>query len=189
LCGLADGYEVIRLRPWANLFLDDSATRSKLGDDGEEAAFGCGGDAAVGGVIAEPDDIGDGGIEVGQMERGDVAGDAVDGEPRAGLPDPVGAGIGGESVVEAQDAADGEGAVGDVVDLAGSPLFLSVVDEEWADFEGGGLVDFGVGSCVGLGVGDFAVGPEGDGVDFWSSRGGGSEERGCCGDCGYGEEK
>ena len=156
------------LRPWADLLLDDGTPRAELGDDGEEAAFGCGGDAAVGGVVAEPDYVGDGGVEVGQMERGDVAGDAVDGEPGAGLPDPVRRGVGGQGVVEAKGAADGEGAVGDVVNLAGGPLFLAVVDEERADFEAAGLVGFGVGGGVRLGVGDLAVRAEGDGVDLWT---------------------
>ena len=71
-----------------------------------------------------------------------------------------------------EGAADGEGAVGDVVRFAHGPLFLTVVDEEGTDFEGGGFVGFGVGCGVGLGVGDFADGAEGDGVDF----GGGGEE-------------
>ncbi len=172
--GLADGDEVVGLGPGADGALDDGAARSELGDYGDEAAFGGGGDSAVGGVVAEPDGIGDGGIEVGQMECGDVAGDAVDEEPGAGLPDPVGDGVGGEGVVEAEGAADGEAAVGDVVGVAGGPFFLMIVDEEWADFEGGGLVGFGVGSGVGLGVGDAADGAESNGVDF---GGGGAEGR------------
>ncbi len=174
LCGLADGDEVVGLRPGADLLPDYRTARSELGDDGEETAFGGGGDAAVGGIVAEPDDVGDGGVEVGQMQRGDVAGDAVDGEPGAGLPDPVGSGVGGQGVVEAEGAANGEGAVGDVVDLAGGPFLLAVVDEERADFEGGGFVGFGVGGRVGLSVRDFADGAEGDGVDFGS---GGEEGR------------
>jgi hypothetical protein len=169
LGGLADWDEVIALGPRADLLLDYGAARTKLGDDGEETAFGCGGDAAVGGVVAEPDYVGDGGIEVGQMQRGDVAGDAVDGEPGAGLPDPVGNGVGGQGVVEAEGAANGEGAVGNVVNLAGGPLLLAVVDEEGADFKGGGLVGLGIGGCVGLGVGDLAKGAEGDGVDLGDS--------------------
>ena len=104
------------------------------------------------------------------MQRGDVAGDAVDGEPGAGLPDPVGGGVGGEGVVEPEGAADGEGAVGDVVDLAGGPLLLAVVDEQGADLERGGLVGFGVGGGVGLGVRDSAVRAERDGVDLWGRR-------------------
>ena len=73
-----------------------------------------------------------------------------------------------------EGAADGEGAVGDVVDLAHGPLFLAGVDEEGADFEGGGLVGFGVGCGVGLGVGNFADWAESDGVELW---GGGEELR------------
>ena len=46
------------------------------------------------------------------------------------------------------------------------PLLLVVVDEEWADLEGGGLVGPGVGGRVGLGVGDPSDLTESDGVDF-----------------------
>jgi hypothetical protein len=67
-------------------------------------------------------------------------------------------GVGGQGVVEAKGAAYGEGAVRDVVDLAGGPFFLAVVDEEGADFKGGGFVGFGIGGCVGLRVGDPAKG-------------------------------
>ena len=101
------------------------------------------------------------------MQCGDVAGDAIDREPGAGLPDPVKGGVGGQGVVEAKGAANGEGAVGDVVELAGSPFFLAVVDEEGADFKGGGFVGFGVGSRVGLRVRHSAEWAEGDGVDLW----------------------
>ena len=89
LSRLADGDEVVCFRPFANLLLNDSTSRTQLGDDCEETAFGCSGDAAVGGVVAKPDTVRDGRVEVGQMERCDVAGDAVDGEPRARLPDSV----------------------------------------------------------------------------------------------------
>ena len=157
---------MVRLGPGADGALDYGAARSELGDYGDEAAFGGGGDSAVGGVVAEPDGIGDGGVEGGQVECGDVAGDAVDEEPGAGLPDPVGDGVGGERVVEAEGAADGEAAVGDVVGVAGGPLFLMVVYEERADLEGGGLVGFGVGGGVGLGVGDATDGAESYSVDF-----------------------
>ena len=63
-----------------------------------------------------------------------------------------------------------------------------VVDEEGADFEGGGLVGFGVGGGVGLGVGDAAYGAQGDGVDLWaaaakSGRGAQQKTRG------YGEQE
>ena len=168
LCRLADGDEVVGLRPGADLFPDYRTAGSELSDDGEEAAFRCGGDAAVGGIVAEPDDIGDGGVEVWQMQRGNVAGDAVDGEPGAGLPDPVGNSVGGQGVVEAKGATNCEGAVGDVVNLAGGPFLLAFVDEDGADFEGGGLVCLGVWGRVGLSVRDFTVGAEGDGVDFGS---------------------
>src|SRR5258707_14839138 len=101
------------------------------------------------------------------MQRGDVAGEAIDGERGAGLPDRVRSGVGGQGVVEAKGAANGEGAVGDVVDFAGGPFFLAVVDEEGTDFEGGGLVGFGVGGCVGLRVGQSAEWAGGDGGDLW----------------------
>ena len=57
-----------------------------------------------------------------------------------------------QRIVDAQCASNGEGTVGDVVDLAGRPLFLPVIDVEGADSERRGLVGFGVGRSVGLRV-------------------------------------
>jgi hypothetical protein len=62
----------------------------------------------------------------------------------------------------AEQAANGEGAVGDLVDLAG-PLLLLFVDEEQANLEGG--------VRVGLGVGNLSVGAECDGVYLWGGSG------------------
>ena len=81
-----------------------------------------------------------------------MAGDAVDEEPGAGLPDPAGLVVMGESVVEVEGAADGEGAVGDVVEIARGPLALAVVDDEGADLERGGVFVLGVGGDVGWSV-------------------------------------
>ncbi len=53
------------------------------------------------------------------------------------------------------------------MDFAGGPFFLAVVDEEGANFEGGGFVGLGIGGCVGLRVRHFAVWADGDGVDLW----------------------
>ncbi len=163
-------------RPGSEDSLDDGLARAELGDDGDEAAFGSGEDAAVGGVIAEPGDIGDLGVVVGEVECGDVAGGAVDHEPGAGLPGPAW-GFVGQGVVDAEGAADDEGAVGDVVDLAEGPLFLSAVDVEGADAEGGGVVGFGVGGGFGWGVGDAAGWAEGYGVGLGGLGCGGSGER------------
>lgn len=183
--GLADGDEVVWLGPVADLLLNDGTVGSKLGDDGVEAAFGGGGGAAVGGVVAEPDGIGDGGVEVGEVEGGDVSGDAVDEEPGAGLPDPVCGGVGGQGIVEAEGAANGEGAIGDFVEVAGGPFLLMFVDEQGADFEGGGLVGSAVGGGVGLGVGNATEGAEGDDVGLgcgcaelvWGEDGAAGEEQ------------
>src|SRR5258708_207097 len=60
LGGLADGNEVVVLRPYTDLLQDDGPARAELGDDGEESAFGGCNRAAVGSVVAEPDDVGDG---------------------------------------------------------------------------------------------------------------------------------
>jgi len=100
------------------------------------------------------------------MEGGDVAGGTIDDDPGGGLPDPALAGVIGKAVVDVEGAADGEGAVGDVVELANGPLLLFAVDEERADFEGGAVVVLGVGRAEGGGEGDFADGAKGDGVDF-----------------------
>ena len=165
LGGLADGDEVVGLGPGGELLEDGGLACAELGDDGEEASLGGGGDAAVGGVVAVPDDGGDDGVEVGKVEGGDAAGDAVDEQPGAGLPEKAGLALGGEGVVEVEDAADGEGAVGDFVELAGGPLALGVVDEKGADGEGGGVFAALVGGGVGRGVGNFARGAESDGVE------------------------
>jgi hypothetical protein len=151
---------------------DYGTAGSQLGDDGYESSLGGGEGAAVGGVIAVPDGVGDGGVEIREVEGGNAAGGAVDEEPRAGLPTPAGCGVGGQGVVEAKDAADGEAAVGDVVGVAGGPLFLVVVDEEGTDLEGGCFVFFAVGGGVGLDEWDAANSAEGDDVDL---------RRGCSG--------
>ena len=101
-----------------------------------------------------------------------MSGDAVDHEPGGGLPGPAGS-FGGERVVDVEGAADDEGAVGDVVDFADSPLFLYSVDVEGTDVEAGGFLGFVVGDGLGRGVGNAACGPEGDAVDFGRLGGGG----------------
>ena len=92
------------------------------------------------------------------MEGLDVAGDAVDEEPGAWLPAPAGLVLGGEGVVEAQGAADGEAAVGDVVGVAEGPLALAVVYEQGADLEGGSVFVLLIRGDVRRGVGDAADG-------------------------------
>ena len=172
VCGFAGGCGGVRDWPFSDGLLHDGAARSELGDDEKEAAFGRGAGAAVGGVVAEPDGVGDHGVEVWQVQSGDVAGGAVDEEPGSGLPAPALGGFAGQGVVEAQGSADGEGAVGDVVGVAGGPLFLAAVDDQRADLEGfGGSGGVGRGGGRGRRVGDLAGGAEGDGVDF-RTRGG-----------------
>ncbi len=112
------------------------------------------------------------GSKSAEVEGGDVAADAVDHEPGAGLPGPAN-GLGGERIVNAEGAANNEGSVGDVVDFAEGPLFLEAVDDEGADAEGGGVFGLGVGRGLRERVGDFARGAKGDGVDFGGLGGGG----------------
>jgi hypothetical protein len=69
----------------------------------------------------------------------------------------------------AERAANDEGAVGDLVDLAGGPLLLLFVDEEQANLEGG--------VRVGLGDGTLSVGAECDGVYLWGGSGAESGSR------------
>ena len=121
--------------PGREEFLDDGFVCTDLGNDGDDASFDCGGDAAVGRVVAKPDDVGDERIEVGEVECGDVAADAVDHEPGARLPRPADR-LGWERVVDAEGAADDEGSVGDVMNFAHGPLLLQAIDEETADVEG-----------------------------------------------------
>ncbi len=78
----------------------------------------------------------------------------------------MGDGVGGKRIVQAQGSADGEAAVGDVVGVAGGPLFLTVVYQERANFERGRFVGFAVGGSVGLSVGDAACDAECHGVDL-----------------------
>ena len=110
------------------------------------------------------------------MQGEDVAGDAVDEQPGAGLPGPA-RGFGGKGVVDAEGAADDEGAVGDVVDVAYSPLFLGAVDDEGADAEGGGVLGLVFRGGFGRGVGDFAGRAEVDGVGLGGAGRGGGEKR------------
>jgi hypothetical protein len=69
----------------------------------------------------------------------------------------------------AERSANGEGSVGDLVDLAGGPLLLLFVDEEQANLQGG--------VRVGLGVGNLSVGAECDGVYLWGGSGAESGSR------------
>ncbi len=160
------------LRPGGEALVDDGLAHAKLGDDGHHGALGGGGDATVGCVIAEPDDVGDQGVEVGKVERGDVAADAVDHEPGAGLPGPMD-GFGGQGVVDAQGSANHEGAVGDVVNFAEGPLLPDAIDVEVADAEGGAGPGVGPGCGLRRGVGNVVGGAEGNGVDFGAFRCGG----------------
>ena len=147
---------------------DYGSAGSQLGDDSEETSLGGVRGSAVGGVVAEPDGVGYRGIEVGQVKGGYVSGGAVDEQPGAGLPDPVRSRIGWQPVVDVQGAADGEGAIGDVVGFAHGPLLLAVVDEERTDLQSGGLIGFGIGSRIGLRKGNSMERPQCDGVDFGS---------------------
>ena len=104
-----------------------------------------------------------------------MAGGAIDEDPAGWLPDPVLAGLGGEGVVDVEDASDGEGAIGDGVLLADGPLLELVVDDERANFEGGAVVVFGIGRGEGRGVGNLADGAEADGVDLRLGGGRGGE--------------
>ena len=104
-----------------------------------------------------------------------MAGDAVHQQPRSALPHPAtgrrGGLVAGQSVVETDDAAHGEAAVGHVVRVAGGPLLDDPIEKEGADLEGviaGGRA----GRVAGLGVGDLAGCAENNGVRF---------TRGCAG--------
>ena len=153
------------LGPRGEKFLDDGFACAELANNGDDAPFSGGSDAAIGCVVAEPDDVGDDGVEVGEMDGSNVAADAVDHEPRAGLPSPAN-GFGGKRVVDAEGAADNEGAVRDVVNFSDCPLLLYVVDVEWADAEGGRVFGFRIGRGLWEGVGYLAHRAEGDRVDL-----------------------
>jgi SP family arabinose:H+ symporter-like MFS transporter len=64
LRGLADGSRVLRLRPRRDLLLHDRLPCSDLRHDGDEASPRRRGDAAVGGVVAKPDDLRDERVEL-----------------------------------------------------------------------------------------------------------------------------
>jgi len=168
----ADGPGRGKLGPGGDDFLDYGFAGAEFGDDGDESTLGGGGDTAIGAVVPEPDYVGDVGVVVGEVEGGDVAGDAVNLEPGGGLPGPA-RGFGGEGIIDVEGATNDEGAVGDVVDFADSPLFLYSVDVEGTDVEAGGFLGFVVGVGLGRGVGNAACGPEGDAVDFGRLGGGG----------------
>ncbi len=124
-----------------------------MGDDRVEL-FAIVGNAAVGGVVAVPGGGGEGGIEFGEVEGGDAAGDAVNLEPASELPAPAeGLGfLGGETVVEAIGAADYEEAVGDFVGGAGGEFLEFGVDVKGTDFEV--FAESVLGGGVGRGVGE-----------------------------------
>ena len=168
----ADGPGWGGLGPGGDDFLDDGFAGAEFGDDGDDSTFGGCGDAAIGGVVAEPDYVGDIGVVVGEVKGGDVAGDAVDHEPGCGLPSPAWS-FGGQGVIDVEGAADDEGPVRDVVDIADGPLFLNAVDIEGAYVEAGGFFGFVVGVSFGRSVGNAARRAECDAVDLGGLGGGG----------------
>src|ERR1700733_5180955 len=94
------------------------------------------------------------------MKYCNVAGDAINREPRTRLPDPVRCGIVGQSVIESKRGTDCERAVGDIVDLASRPFFLAIVDKERAHLQAAGLIRLGVRSGVRLSVGNLVIRPK-----------------------------
>ncbi len=163
------------LGPGGYDLLDDGLVGTEFGDHGDNSTFGGGGDAAIGGVVAKPNDVGDVGVVIGKVEGGDVAGDAVDHEPGGGLPGPAG-GFGGEGIIDVEGASDHEGPVGDIVHFADGPLLLNAVDVEGSDVKGGGFFGFIVRVGFGRGVGDAPRWAERNAVDFWSFGKGGDRE-------------
>ena len=82
------------------------------------------------------------------MQRGDVAGHAVDHKPGAGLPAPVDW-FAGQAIVQTERTLHNEGAVGDFVHGADGPLALLVVDRQRTDAQAGGVVVPSVGGSLG----------------------------------------
>ena len=76
--------------------------------------------------------------------------------------------VGSESLIRKR-APHGEGPVRDIVNLAGDPLFLVIVDEKCPNLQGRGLIHLRVGSRVRLRVGDLPVRAQSHRVDFRGS--------------------
>src|SRR6185312_11204347 len=74
--------------------------------------------------------------------------------------------ISGKGVVETENAANGEGAISHVMDFAGGPFFLAIVDVEGTDAQGGGLVGPGFGCSVGGDPGNMTTGAKSNCMDF-----------------------
>jgi hypothetical protein len=121
--------------PGADFLCQDRSAAADLRDHGVELVAARI-ESAVSGIVPKPDDLGDGGIVVGQLHGGNVAVGAVDHDPGTALPDPVFGFVAGEGVIEAQGPAYDEAAVGDVVDLAGGPFLDLVVNDEGPHVEG-----------------------------------------------------
>jgi len=154
--------------PGGDLLHEHRLSAGYLGYYGVEL-LASGGKAAVGGVVAEPGDVRDAGIEVGELERDYVAVGAVDQEPGTSLPDPMLRLVGGKRVVQAQGPANRYAAVGYIVGFAGSPLLDLVVDQQWTNPEL--LLVSGVsGGIAGCGIWDLPDSSEVDGVNLGLRR-------------------
>src|SRR5262249_53487369 len=102
-------------------------------------------------------------------------------DPGPALPDPVLGLVAGKGVVEAECAADDEAAVGDVVRLAGGPLFDLVIDDERTNvkelFAGSGPRGVG-GDAVGDALAHAYADGVGLGVGSGEKRGGRQHSQG-----------
>jgi len=165
-----------------HLFVDDVLALDRLLENGLTAVdlgydcvdfFAVIGDSAISGVVAVPTDGGVEDVKVGQIDERDVAGRAIDQEPSAGLPLPVGRGRGflWKAIVDAKGAADYEEAIGYVVSGAQREFLDAGVDEKRADFQSERLF---VG-CAGTGLGKpLHGGPFAESDNVRSGRGDGA---------------
>src|SRR5271157_1815517 len=155
--------------PLVQLAAEHWLAAGDLSDHGVQVAAGRV-ESAVGGVVAEPGDLGDGGVVVGESQGGHFAAHAVDEQPGAALPDParcpcVATCIRGEGVIQPDGAADNKASISDVVSVAGGPLLHLAVDDEGSNAEIG-FIFAGAGGVSIDGVWDFAGGSESNRVRF-----------------------
>src|ERR1700761_9110604 len=155
--------------PRADLLRQDGSAAADLSDHGIELMTARI-ESAVGGIVPKPDNLGDGGIVVGQLHGCDVAVGAVNHDPRAALPDPVFGFVTREGVVEAQGPAYDKAAIGDVVYLAGGPLLDLVIHDEGPHVEGF-LLRAGAGGIRSDAVGDTLASADADGMGLGTASG------------------
>jgi hypothetical protein len=151
-------------RPGGKFFCHDRLAGGYLGNHGIQLFTACG-EPTIGSVVTEPDDGGNTGVVIGEVQGRDASLDAIYQKPGAALPNPMFDLVARKRVVEAQGAANNEAAVCDRVRFAVRPFLDFAIDQKRANAK---LLLFGnsTGRISGDGVRNVFSGTQEDDVWF-----------------------